>query len=206
MDDESYEQIFKPVIAKVMEVYRPGAIVLQCGADSLAGDRLGCFNLSLEGHAKCVDFVKSFNVPLLVLGGGGYTVRNVARCWTYETAVLLGREIKDEMPFNDYFEYFGPEYRLHITPSNMENMNTVEYLEKHKNQILQNLSMLKGAPSVQMHEVPPDSYVGDDEEAADLQDPDQRVSIFASDKLKFSESEWYEDDFDQDADEDFDDL
>jgi hypothetical protein len=26
-----------------------------------------------------------------VLGGGGYTVRNVARCWTYETAVLLGK-------------------------------------------------------------------------------------------------------------------
>ena len=24
-------------------------IVLQCGADSLAGDRLGCFNLSIDG-------------------------------------------------------------------------------------------------------------------------------------------------------------
>jgi len=51
---------------------------------------LGCFNLTLRGHAKCVDYVKGFHVPTLVLGGGGYTVRNVARCWTYETAVLLG--------------------------------------------------------------------------------------------------------------------
>ena len=49
VDDESYEMIFKPVMAKVMEVYRPSAVVLQCGADSLAGDRLGCFNLSLRG-------------------------------------------------------------------------------------------------------------------------------------------------------------
>ena len=49
IDDESYEMIFKPVMAKVMEVYRPSAVVLQCGADSLAGDRLGCFNLSLRG-------------------------------------------------------------------------------------------------------------------------------------------------------------
>ena len=32
-----------------MEWYRPGAIVLQCGADSLSGDRLGCFNLSMKG-------------------------------------------------------------------------------------------------------------------------------------------------------------
>lgn len=30
---------------------------------------------------ECVEFVKSFKIPLLVLGGGGYTVRNVARCW-----------------------------------------------------------------------------------------------------------------------------
>ncbi len=47
IDDESYENIFKPIIQKVMDWYRPGAVVLQCGADSLSGDRLGCFNLSL---------------------------------------------------------------------------------------------------------------------------------------------------------------
>jgi histone deacetylase 1/2 len=50
IDDESYEMIFKPIIGKVMEWYRPEAVVLQCGADSLAGDRLGCFNLSLKGN------------------------------------------------------------------------------------------------------------------------------------------------------------
>ena len=32
-----------------MDVFQPGAVVLQCGADSLSGDRLGCFNLSLKG-------------------------------------------------------------------------------------------------------------------------------------------------------------
>ena len=62
-----------------MEHYQPEAIVLQCGADSLSGDRLGCFNLSLKGHAECVNYVRSFNIPTLVLGGGGYTVRNVSR-------------------------------------------------------------------------------------------------------------------------------
>ena len=62
-----------------MEVYRPSAVVLQCGADSLTGDRLGCFNLTLRGHADAVKHVKSFGVPMLVLGGGGYTIRNVAR-------------------------------------------------------------------------------------------------------------------------------
>jgi len=44
-----YKSVFQPIISQVMEWYRPGAIVLQCGADSLAGDKLGCFNLSMEG-------------------------------------------------------------------------------------------------------------------------------------------------------------
>ena len=45
-----------------MESYRPSAIVLQCGADSLTGDRLGCFNLTVAGHANCVEFMKSFGL------------------------------------------------------------------------------------------------------------------------------------------------
>ena len=69
---------------KVMDLYQPGAIVLQCGADSLAADRLGCFNLSLEGHAECVNFMKSFKIPILVNW----------RRWLYENPMFLdaGRE------------------------------------------------------------------------------------------------------------------
>ena len=77
-------------------MYQPGAIVVCGGADSLSGDRLGCFNLSLDGHAHCMDFLARFGVPMLVLGGGGYTMRNVARCWAYETGRLLGQELPDE--------------------------------------------------------------------------------------------------------------
>ena len=44
--------------------------------------------------------VKEFGLPLLVLGGGGYTKRNVARCWTSETAVILDEEISNEIPYN----------------------------------------------------------------------------------------------------------
>lgn len=37
-----------PLMKQVVESYQPEAIVLQCGADSLAGDRLGVFNLSIQ--------------------------------------------------------------------------------------------------------------------------------------------------------------
>ena len=162
IDDRSYETVFKPVIEKVMEMYRPTAVVLQCGADSLTGDRLGCFNLTLEGHASCVEYMKSFNVPMLVLGGGGYTVRNVARCWAYETSVLLGVQLSNEIPYNDFFEYYAPDFKLHLTPSStMENQNKADQLTAITQRILQNLGSLQGAPSVQMHPVPPDWTLSD---------------------------------------------
>jgi histone deacetylase 1/2 len=152
MNDESFVRIFKPVIRGIMERFRPGAVVLQCGADSLTGDRLGCFNLSLKGHAACVAFVRSFNIPTMVLGGGGYTMRNVARCWTYETAVLVNQHdnIEDKLPYNDYYEYFGPSYRLHIKPTNMANDNTDEYLGKVTQKLLNQLYSLEAVPSVQI--------------------------------------------------------
>ncbi|XP_069561932.1 histone deacetylase 2 isoform X3 [Brachyistius frenatus] len=193
IDDESYQQIFRPVMAKVMEMYQPSAVVLQCGADSLSGDRLGCFNLTIRGHAKCVEYVKTFNLPLLMLGGGGYTIRNVARCWTYETAVALDTDIPDELPYNDYFEYFGPDFKLHISPSNMTNQNTREYTDKIKQRLFENLRMLPHAPGVQMQAVPEDA-VPDDTVDEDTEDPDKRLSIRATDKRiacdeEFSDSE-----------------
>ena len=60
-----------------------------------------------------MDYVKSFGLPVLVLGGGGYTKRNVARCWTYETSVLLDEQISNELPFNGtYHTYHTSHMRI----------------------------------------------------------------------------------------------
>lgn len=170
IDDEAYEYLFKPIMNKVMEMYQPEAIVFQSGADSLSGDRLGCFNLSIRGHAECLKFMQSFDIPLLVLGGGGYTIRNVARCWVYETGCLLKRELDEILPPNDYSEYFGPTNTLHITPSNMENQNTRDYLDGIRNRVLENLTKIPFRPSVPYHQVPQDSYKLND--IAEDEDPD----------------------------------
>ncbi|CAF1383466.1 unnamed protein product [Rotaria magnacalcarata] len=190
IDDDSYETIFKPVMTKVMESYQPNAVVLQCGADSLTGDRLGCFNLTLKGHGKCVEFMKGFNLPLLLVGGGGYTIRNVARAWTYETAIALNQEIPNELPYNDYFEYYGPDFKLHISPSNMPNQNSSEYLDKIKVKLFDNLRMLPHAPGVQMQPIPDDAMDVDrvvDEDKDN--DPDKRISQVQSDRRITDERE-----------------
>lgn len=177
IDDASYEGLFVPVMSRVMDLYQPSAIVLQCGADSLSGDRLGCFNLTLRGHGKCVEFMKRYNLPLMLLGGGGYTIRNVARCWTYETSVALDEEIPNELPYNDYFEYFAPDFKLHISPSNMVNQNTKEYVDKIRSRLLENLRMLPHTPSVQMAEIPEDGININKDEEMDTTDPDERNNV-----------------------------
>ncbi|KAE9419451.1 hypothetical protein Angca_002553 [Angiostrongylus cantonensis] len=193
IDDEAYERIFSPVMRKVMESFQPSAIVLQCGADSLTGDRLGCFNLTLKGHGKCVAFLKKFGVPLMLVGGGGYTIRNVSRCWTYETSVAIGTEIANELPYNDYFEYFGPDFKLHIEKSNMTNQNTQDYLEKTMTRLFENLRELPYAPSVQMQPIEPDTMnMPDKSLVEDHLNPDIREPLAMTDSHIEHEAEFFD--------------
>ncbi|GAA5996960.1 uncharacterized protein JCM10292_006114 [Rhodotorula paludigena] len=176
INDESYKNVFEPVISQIMEWYRPSAVVLQCGGDSLSGDRLGTLNLSMRGHANCVQFIKSFGLPLLVLGGGGYTIRNVARTWAFETGLAAGQELGTNIPMNEYYEYFGPNYRLDVPQSNTEDHNTPEYLDKIKAQVFENLRHTAGggAPSVQMQAIPRTAMDEDDDVDEDERDPNVR--------------------------------
>jgi hypothetical protein len=85
-----------------------------------------------------------------------------------------------ELPFNDYFQYFGPDYKLDVPSNNMENLNSREYLEKMKVKIMENLRNIPHAPSVQMQSkgfivilvVPEDHFSSDEEE----EDKDVRIS------------------------------
>lgn len=166
IDDEGYMALFKPIMSKVMETYDPAVIVLQCGADSLGCDRLGQFNLSIKGHGEAVDYIKSFRKPLMVLGGGGYTIKNVARCWCYETGVLLDEELQGNLPFtnglsNEYYQYFSPDWQLHppVSKEEKENQNGPEYCAAIRAHVEDNLRKLQGAPSVQMQEIPQDFLI-----------------------------------------------
>ncbi|XP_052774900.1 histone deacetylase 3-like [Mya arenaria] len=200
MDDANYMSVFKPVIQQVLEYYKPTVIVLQCGADSLGSDRLGCFNLSIKGHGECVRVVKEFGLPLLVLGGGGYTKRNVARCWTYETAVILNEEISNDIPYNEYLEYFGPDFVLHPDISTkQENLNTKQYLESLRQMVHENLKQVAFSPSVEMQDVPPDLLSFDNTEEPD---PDIRNSQQDQDKRIEANNEFYDGDKDNDKEND----
>jgi histone deacetylase 1/2 len=61
-----------------------------------------------------------YKVPLLVVGGGGYTLRNVARCWAYETGRLMGHDLPDNLPESvlNSFNYYMDNQRLRIEVGN----------------------------------------------------------------------------------------
>jgi histone deacetylase HOS2 len=161
--DKQYTELFEAVISKCVEHFRPSAVVLQCGADSLAGDRLGRFNVQVKGHGACVTFCKNLNLPLLLVGGGGYTPRNVARAWAHETSLAIGAENIDPIiplytPHREHFRHDGSLFPTleEVVPNQLPNKNTPKKLEEIVRSVHEHLRFVSAAPSVQSMHIPPD--------------------------------------------------
>ena len=160
--DEQYGWLFENVIGKTVEKFRPTAIVLQCGADSLAGDRLGRFNLQVQGHGACVEFCKKLKLPLLLVGGGGYTPRNVARAWAYETAIAIDCDKKID-PIIPQHATWRDQFRQETLFPTLEqilgepraNKNTQKRLQDMVQHITEQLRFVEAAPSVALTRIPP---------------------------------------------------
>lgn len=60
------------ILSEVQLRFKPNAVVCQCGVDTLAGDPMASFNLTHHGIGECVKYLMDWNLPLLLLGGGGY--------------------------------------------------------------------------------------------------------------------------------------
>ena len=210
IDDDMYLTVFKTVIGDTVTHFQPTSIVLQCGADSLGLDRLGAFNLSIAAHGECVNYVRTFGVPLLVVGGGGYTVKNVSRCWAYETAVLVGADIPDTLPATIYDAYFADSgWKLHPPlTGRVDNLNSPASLQRITVSIREKLRYLGGAPSVMMREIPPglEEWLAAEEATAEVeQDAEADASTSARPlRRRAVPNEYYEGDDDVDGDEDVD--
>ena len=117
--------------------------------------------------------------------------------------IIRTTEIPDELPYNDYFEYYGPDYRLHITPSNMENRNDRNYLENIKDLLQKALHDLPSAPSVPIETgqasstQTPKTITEHLETNEDRADPDKRDMQAEEDKRQHP-AEYYEGEKDQD--------
>ncbi|XP_057231029.1 histone deacetylase 8 isoform X1 [Malurus melanocephalus] len=139
IQDEKYYQICESVLKEVYAAFNPNAVVLQLGADTIAGDPMCSFNMTPEGVGKCLKYVLQWQLATLVLGGGGYNLANTARCWTYLTGVILGRTLSSEIPDHEFFTEYGPDYVLEITPSCRPDRNEPQRIQEILNSIKGNL-------------------------------------------------------------------
>ncbi len=49
----------------------------------------------------------------------------------WQTSVAMGMDLEDKMPYNEYYEYFGLDYTLHVTPNHMKNQNSCAYIDSN---------------------------------------------------------------------------
>lgn len=58
------------VLQEVQRLFNPEAVVMQLGADTMAGDPMCSFNMTPVGVGRCLQYVLEWELPTLLLGGG----------------------------------------------------------------------------------------------------------------------------------------
>lgn len=96
-DSEARMVLHGLILPRVAE-FRPEALVLQCGADSLEEDPLSRLALSNRAYLQAIRALVPLAPRVLVLGGGGYNPWSVGRLWTAIWGHLAGHEIPDRLP------------------------------------------------------------------------------------------------------------
>lgn len=73
-------------VERFLEGFAPEFVILQCGADGLAGDPLADLRLTPAAHAHAARRLvahaeRSANGRLMAFGGGGYSLENLSMAW-----------------------------------------------------------------------------------------------------------------------------
>lgn len=107
---EAYLHAFKEVVPPLVEVYEPELIISQFGVDGHYLDPLVGLALTTKTYEEVSriihDLSHSFaGGKLLVVGGGGYNVQAVARCWAIMFATISqALPVESEERYNQLFD------------------------------------------------------------------------------------------------------
>ncbi len=93
---EEFKEAWREMAEEFLAGSKPDFIILQAGADGLAGDPLTGLNYTEEVHSFVASRLHELahercRGKILALGGGGYNVLNVARAWTAVVKALANR-------------------------------------------------------------------------------------------------------------------
>ena len=98
--DQVYLWAFEQVVPPLLEVFRPDGLVTQLGIDTYHSDPITHLALTSQGYVQAVRRLGELarGRAWLALGGGGYDLSAVARCWALAYGVMAEREWPDALP------------------------------------------------------------------------------------------------------------
>ena len=99
-EDELYLWAFREVAPPLLRAFAPDVLVTQLGIDSYHSDPITHLQLTSRGYTEIIREFARLGIPWLALGGGGYDVGAVARCWSLAYGVMLGVDWPDRVPDN----------------------------------------------------------------------------------------------------------
>ncbi len=98
-DDEIYLWAFRSIVPPLVRAFQPDVLVTQQGIDTHTDDPITHLALTSRGHTAAVSELKALSPGRwIALGGGGYDLSAVARCWALDYAVMLGADLPDDIP------------------------------------------------------------------------------------------------------------
>lgn len=96
--DDAFIHALDEVVIPLLKAYNPDVLVTQLGADTIRGDPITHWNLTVHGFCAAIERFKELKKPWVALGGGGYNVGNVCRAWTLALAIMTDSNVSNEIP------------------------------------------------------------------------------------------------------------
>jgi acetoin utilization protein AcuC len=102
-NDETYLKLFREVVPMAVRKYRPQILLLQCGVDSHANDLLAHLQITTKSYCEITSTLHELahevaDGRLVVFGGGGYNIANVARTWALVASTLVDYHPPQSIP------------------------------------------------------------------------------------------------------------
>ena len=98
-EDEEVLFIFEELVVPLIERYAPDVLFLQAGADGHKDDPLTSLYLTTGIYDRIGRILRDLNLKrIIITGGGGYDMVNVARIWTILWGRLTGKDFPDRLP------------------------------------------------------------------------------------------------------------
>lgn len=95
--DEIYMEAVNRVVYPLLQSYDPDILVVELGADVLAGDPLAHLRLTNNVYPPIIEGLLGLGKPILATGGGGYNVENTVRAWALCWMSLCGEKPEHDM-------------------------------------------------------------------------------------------------------------